>query len=341
MQNENFSKTTPAATMAVNVTLTSGRTVSSVLRALDVLADPWSYLLLREAFFGIRRFEDFQRNLGIARNMLSARLEHLVAEDVLVRVAYSERPLRHEYRLTQAGRDFFPAIVALLQWGDRLAPQDQGPPLRLFHRDCGAELKPQVVCSACKAPILAHDVLVTDGPGAGPETLPEPPATRRRGAGKGFLRGRPCSVAEALALVGDRWSLRILRESFFGVKRFEELQSSLGIARNILADRLNSLCTAGLLKKVRYQTLPDRFEYHLDEAGHALYPAMLLFMAWGDSWRQPAAGKPHLLQHNTCGAVFDPVLICMTCEKPISAHSTRYETRYDATAFLPAAKRGG
>src|SRR3954463_2348161 len=91
----------------------------SVARALEVLGDRWTLLVIRDAFLGVRRFDDFQRRLGIARNVLADRLARLTDEGMLERVAYQERPVRHEYRLTEKGIDLWPVVVSLLQWGDK------------------------------------------------------------------------------------------------------------------------------------------------------------------------------------------------------------------------------
>jgi len=282
----------------------AGRPVSSVVRALDVLSDAWSFLILRESFFRARRFDVFQTNLGIARNILANRLKHLEKEGILARVAYQERPPRHEYRLTEAGRAFYPAIVELMRWGDRWLPTADGPPLSLFERETGAFIRPLVVCAHCRAPISPFEVAMEQGPGAGVETLDRDEAGHRRSAGGGdlYMRGRPCSVARTLALIGDRWSFRILRESFFGVRRFDDIQRNLGIARNVLSRCLDRLVAGGILARRPYQERPARFEYVLRPAGLDLYPAFLLLMAWGDVWRRPPEGVPLIIRHRACGA---------------------------------------
>lgn len=130
----------------------------AVKRALDVLGDRWTFLVLREAFFGVRRYGYFQRNLGIGRNVLAARLAALVAHGLLERVRYRKDPDWYEYRLTEAGVDLFPAILTIKTWADRhlLDPNAQTPSVR--HRTCGAQLTPVVVCNACGEPVAAADV---------------------------------------------------------------------------------------------------------------------------------------------------------------------------------------
>src|SRR3954454_710700 len=90
----------------------------SIARGMEILGERWTFLILREAFYGVRRFSDMQRNLGIARNILSTRLQNLVSAGIFERRLYQEEPERYEYRLTQAGRDLYPAIVTLMRWGD-------------------------------------------------------------------------------------------------------------------------------------------------------------------------------------------------------------------------------
>jgi len=128
----------------------------SIGRAMEILGERWTFLILRESFYGVRRFSDMQRNLGIARNILSTRLQTLVANGILERRLYQEEPPRHEYRLTEAGRDLYPAIVTLMRWGDRHLSSD--PPVVLRHNSCGHEADPLLVCSHCHEELDPHEV---------------------------------------------------------------------------------------------------------------------------------------------------------------------------------------
>lgn len=143
----------------------------SVARALEVVGERWTMLIVRDAFLGVRRFEDFQRRLGIARNILTTRLQRLCEVGVLERREYQNRPLRHEYRLTAAGRDLWPALDALRGWGDRhYAPA--GPPLVVEHRGCGGTSEHHLVCDRCQAELEPGDVSARPGPGAAFDRLP-------------------------------------------------------------------------------------------------------------------------------------------------------------------------
>lgn len=133
-------------------------------------------------------------------------------------------------------------------------------------------------------------------------------------------RPKPCSVERALSQAGDAWTFLILREAFFGARRFDQFQAQLAAAPNILTDRLKKLVVNDLLEKRRYQERPPRFEYRLTEKGIDLYPAIVLQMRWGDRWLDQGRGAPLLLVHKKCGKVSRPVLICDCCGKPIAAH---------------------
>jgi DNA-binding HxlR family transcriptional regulator len=136
----------------------------SVAQALEIVGEWWTLLIVRDAFLGIRRFDDFQERLGISRNILNQRLTRLVDHGVLEKVPYSEHPPRHEYRLTDKGRDLWPVLTALRQWGDRYAAPG-GPPLRVVHKSCGQVSEALLTCSCCGEHMSARDVTAVPGPG--------------------------------------------------------------------------------------------------------------------------------------------------------------------------------
>jgi DNA-binding HxlR family transcriptional regulator len=137
----------------------------SVARTVEVVGERWTMLILREAFLGVRRFDAIQRDLGIARNILSDRLGKLVDHGILERRPYQERPERFEYRLTDRGRDLYPIVVTLMRWGDEhLAPGGEAP-VHLVHASCGRRTQPSLVCDVCGEPVTARDVRPEAGPG--------------------------------------------------------------------------------------------------------------------------------------------------------------------------------
>ncbi|TWT13511.1 helix-turn-helix domain-containing protein [Reyranella sp. CPCC 100927] len=126
-----------------------------------------------------------------------------------------------------------------------------------------------------------------------------------------------CSVARTVSVIGDRWTLLVLRDCFMRVRRFEAFQARLGITRHVLADRLRTLVKAGVLRKVAYQQRPRRYEYRLTDAGLDLYPVMMAIVHWGDVHRAGRRGRPLVHEHKTCGNQFDPVTVCSACGEPI------------------------
>jgi DNA-binding HxlR family transcriptional regulator len=129
----------------------------------------------------------------------------------------------------------------------------------------------------------------------------------------------PCSVARTLGIVGDRWTLMILRDAFMRTRRFENFQAHLGTTRHVLTDRLQKLVEHGIFERVRYQERPERFEYRLTEKGRDLYPVIASLLSWGDRWMANDQGPPLELVHRGCGRQMVPVLSCPECGEWVSA----------------------
>ena len=137
----------------------------SVAQCLEVVGEWWSMLIVRDAFLGVTRFDEFQRRLGISRNVLNQRLAKLVDAGVLTKVAYSQHPPRYDYRLTDKGRDLWPVLTAMRQWGDAYAAP-HGPPVQVVHHGCGKVSEAVLTCSECGEQMTARDVQAVPGPGA-------------------------------------------------------------------------------------------------------------------------------------------------------------------------------
>ena len=137
----------------------------SVAKALEVIGERWSLLIVRSVMHGNRRFGEMQESLGIARNVLSARLQRLVDEEILERRAYQESPPRYEYFLTQKGLDLWPALIALLNWGDRYSPSPEGPRRLIVHKECGGTVSERGICESCGKLLHARDARPLPGPG--------------------------------------------------------------------------------------------------------------------------------------------------------------------------------
>ena len=146
---------------------------------MDLLGDAWTPLVLREAFYGIHRFDEFQQALGIARNTLTDRLRRLVDEGLLEKRPYQDEPRRYDYVLTEKGRDFFGVLAAMSRWGDRWLAGEEGAPVVFHHDSCGHDTEAEVVCAVCREPLRAGDTSMRLGPGY-PERLKGRPDVVRR-----------------------------------------------------------------------------------------------------------------------------------------------------------------
>src|ERR1035437_4620815 len=136
-------------------------------------------------------------------------------------------------------------------------------------------------------------------------------------------KDQQCSIAGALEVIGERWSLLIIREVMLGVRRFDQLQSDLAVARNVLQTRLTRLVDQGVLKKRLYQQRPKRYEYMLTEKGLDLWPTIVALMQWGDRYAAPAAGPPVLLERRGGGAAVGDHRLWAAGAAPLAPRAAR------------------
>ncbi len=146
----------------------------SIAGSLAILGERWTLLVMREVLLGRRRFADIRRNVGVAPNILSDRLQTLVDQGLLERRLYAERPESYEYVPTPKGLVVNPGLAALLEWGDRHAVPPGGPPRVLVHTSCGHDAQPRLQCAHCGEAIEARDLAVRPGPGADEQQRAEP-----------------------------------------------------------------------------------------------------------------------------------------------------------------------
>lgn len=142
---------------------------------------------------------------------------------------------------------------------------------------------------------------------------------------KNKLSHRECSVERTLNVLGDRWIFLILREAFFKVRHFDRIQENLGIATNILANRLKILVENGIMEKTKDKDDARRINYRLTEKGLDIYPIVLALMQWGDKWMAGDAGPPLSLKHINCGHDLEPVMSCRQCGEAVSARDVTYD----------------
>lgn len=296
------------------LTKPSKKELSPLDYALTAIGDPWSFLVHQEAFFGVRRFSDFQRNLNIARNTLTDRLNMLVEFGLLDKRKSEERSDIYEYRLSRRGLDTYPYALSLMKWGDEWLAGNEGPPVVLRHELCGRTLRPLPVCQACRREIKAEDVLIN--PSSVADVVRNEPATQVRYSSRPelYTAGRPSSVSRTLSVIGDRWGFFVLWLALAGITKFDHFHRILGIARTTLAARLARMTDQGLMERVQYQDRPPRYEYRLTQKGQALCPVLLTLHDWGS---RDVRGSFHAdsVLHKSCGKPLKVIVVCESCKK--------------------------
>ena len=295
---------------------------NSAARALNLLGDRWTLMVLYLAFQGVRRFDDFQNRIGLARSLLTDRLRRLEAAGVLRRELYQARPPRAEYRLDERGRDLYSLALMIIRWEKRWFYDPANPAHRLRH-SCGQTFTPEFRCDHCGEVVGPRDVRIVAGPGAGFEPALPPRAQRRSIVpGEGLNQGNPM-LDRAFQVLGDRWTSHVIAQAFLGRRRFSDFQAALGVAPNILSDRLARLVDLGVLDRRLYQQRPDRWEYRLTDRGRDLYPLIAELNRWGDRWLDGGKGPPLITYHLACGQVLRARITCDQCGEPADALSSR------------------
>lgn len=289
--------------------------------ALRLLGDRWSLLILRDAFLGVRRFEDLRRLSGAARGTLSKRLALLVEAGILYRSPCRDGRPRHEYRLTASGLDCYPVALALWRWQRRWGRAGGVPP-RLWHATCASETEPRFACAHCHETLRPEALRFTLG--AVPTRLADARAQRRRSAPPRVPpAGVDGTLFDVLDVVGDRWSALLLAALFLGARRYDELRGALGIASNILADRLRRLRARGIVEARAYQRRPLRHEYRLTERGWDLHPFALALQDWAGRWLVPRRAAALRIRHSSCGRPLRLQASCSRCGEALRPREVR------------------
>jgi DNA-binding HxlR family transcriptional regulator len=280
----------------------------SIWRALEVVGDVPVLLIMEQAFLGKHRFAEFVQETGIARSVISNRLNRLVEADIFSKLQEN----RSGYGLTKKGHDLFPVALMILRWQHRWELGERGFAVELIHRVCAQKMVPVAACQHCGTEIDAREVSWAAGPGISNIT---PVYSRRRSQTPSAIakRGNRTMVDSVIGLFGDRWATLVVRACFTGISRFDEIQRDTAMATNILSDRLDSLQNQGIITAKPYSSHPGRFEYRLTEKGRDIYPVLLALLHWGDVWYADAKGPPLVLTHQNCGHSLHLATKCSAC----------------------------
>ncbi|MFV3075303.1 winged helix-turn-helix transcriptional regulator [Niveispirillum fermenti] len=293
-------------------------TGNPVALAHAVFGDAWSQLILREAFFGVRRFNEWSESLRVPRSVLSQRLTHLCEVGIMASVVPPGRK-RAEYVLTPMGLDLFGAALIQGQWERKFAPSamQERYSLTFFNALTGNVVEPVVLDREQGNPIGIDDVIYAIGPGL----VERPPPPLRRAAVARVQLERPM-IERSVTIVGDYWTWSIVACAFLRFRRFDALLEATGMAPNMLSDRLGRLVDFGLLRKSQYQSSPARHEYRLTDVGLALHPLVLAIHGWSERWLCNFDDPPVRLIRRSTGERITPVVCDRTTGKVISAKKT-------------------
>ena len=298
---------------------TPGRAVkSSAARALNLIGDRWSLLVLYACFMRVQRFDDFIRETRIARSLLANRLKRLEAVGILEKRAYQTAPTRYEYHLTEMGLDLYDVALMIVRWEKRWYLDPEAVIHHLEHRACGQMFTPEPACRCCGETFSARTVHMVEGPGAGDEAAHSPRLQRRSTVEHDASSDLRPMLERSIEVLGDRWTSHVVAAAFYGCHKYKDFQETLSIATNILADRLARLCELGILERRRYQERPERWEYRLTDKGRDLFPLVVALIAWGQRWLSDPSGPPELLIHDSCHNVLAPIVRCDVCRRTVA-----------------------
>ncbi|RLQ20175.1 transcriptional regulator [Seongchinamella sediminis] len=280
------------------------------MRTLDVVGDPWALQIIKEAFLGVRRFQDFQSRLGITRQTLILRLNRFTEEALMYKAPVQDGRLVHEYRLTPKGADLYSFIIMVWRWHSHWHADASILPARLYHSNCGKLLQPEMCCHACQGEIAIEDVTF--------RSINKAAAV----AGSNGRRPRIVNKLEdlgsdylATVVIGDGWSIQILTVIMRGVYNYDAIRKVLGISSNVLSARLKTLLSLDLLQVQGDDRDGRLVSYHLTEKGRGIFPMILALMQWGDHWMAGSTGPADLLLHDGCGHILEHRVQCAHCRE--------------------------
>ncbi len=293
-----------------------------IANGLDVIGDRWTLLILREAFYGCSRFDDFCERISISRATLTRRLNVLIENEILYKALYKESAKRFEYKFTQRGLSLMSSSLLAVQWEAEWRENNSRQSTvmqRLFHKVCGHKLTPKAVCRACKEDLSFDDVEWLDMADQLDSQLQEIRASNARHRKSKSKSGADEFESDPglVSMVGDRWTILILIACFFNTKKYDAFIKQLNIPSSILAERLKFLSQANVLDKVAYQSNPLRHEYRLTGKGKSLFPFIMSLRQWVVEQMLRTGTDSNRLVHSPCGNALTIDVVCGSCgQKP-------------------------
>ena len=298
----------------------------SVRRALDLIGDRWTLLILLSAFCGVQRFDEWKSMHGISPSILSSRLKRLIERGILEQQPVEPGSRRQGYTLTEMGADLFNWALAVWGWERTWVYRDSDHPVRLVHKTCGHSTSANFVCGHCEGRVGFYSIRIERGPGYDAIPVLISSGSRRTKNPPGPPVGDTRHIGRFVDIIGDRWSFLIISAAYFGVTRFDDFQGQLHIATNILSDRLRRLADDGMLARNRYREKPARYEYILTEKNIAFYQVPLMLALWGDKWLPSDAGVAFMRYHDHCGQPLTVKPVCNHCGDELEQADIDFES---------------
>ncbi len=300
----------------------------SVRRALDLIGDRWTLLILLSAFCGVQRFDEWKSVHGISPSILSSRLKKLIKRGILEQQPIEPRSRRQIYTLTEMGSDLFFWALAVWSWERIWVYRDSDHPIRLRHKTCGHSTSAEFKCGHCRGRVGYYSIRIERGPGYDSIPVASSHSSRRSKLPDGPSAENSRHIGRFVDIIGDRWSFLIISAAYFGVTRFDDFQYQLHIATNILSDRLRRLADDGMLARNRYREKPARYEYILTEKNIAFYQVPLMLALWGDKWLGVDDGPAFLRYHDHCNQPLIVKALCNHCGDELRQADIDFESIY-------------
>ena len=290
---------------------------------LGVLGDEWSLWIVQQAIAGRAfRYRDWIKPGVISNSVLTGRLAQLTDAGIFVRVETGPGSARHEYRLTQRGRDLWPMLLAMHTWElNHTWPRNPNLP-DARHLTCGAVFTPQLTCEHCGETVEAQDVAAKLGPSGDWSRSMPGVTTRRRSTATEKLAHQ---IPATMTLIGNRWSSAMLAVAFLGATRFSEFADRLGAPPTIVIDRLRTFCDIGVLKEVPSVDRASWVTYQLTDTGLAFFPVIAFMVDWSQRWFHAPDGDALIMRHRQCGELLHPRLSCDQCGQLVHGREVNLE----------------
>lgn len=294
----------------------SGPASTSLRRALAILGDPWTMLILKDAFNGTRRFSQFQRDLNIPKQTLSLRLSALCQTEMMYRRVSTPGQSARNYELTAKARDLQDAMYAIWLWHQTDPESASILPFDIVHTTCGHVIGATYRCTACREPATSKNVEVRR---TSPEQFdPEPrPRLLRRNDHSATAATELGSGTLAATLVGDAPRNEILHLLFQGPKHMQAIATTLGLGPNVVRDRLDKLVAMGLITEERDGR---RLVYATRDRAEGFMPLLLALSDWGDRWCNAGMPPPDIRVHQ-CGEILRARYACDHCGEWLGRHN--------------------